>query len=231
MIKIAALLSPVGSAEGELSVSSIIDRLGSKYSPAGQPDPAVRGLVVSEVFKYLTEATDVTALIQLWWDVADLGPEGIGEILGDLGSQAEVFVVKEHVFRQPVERQEPDGSDTGVKLAGTAYRRDDFTPEAFFKYWGEVHAPISGSVPGLGGYVVSEIEEKLSGTSTADALLELWWPDEATFERSADAPQQAEAWEDVARYAKTTGTFWLMREHVLIPPPATGPGLLEGGHA
>jgi uncharacterized protein (TIGR02118 family) len=235
MIQIAALVSPLGSFDKEFSVSSLIDRLSSEWSPEGRRDPAVRGLVVSEVLKYLTEIKDVKAMIQLWWDVPAVGPEGIGRILPDVSPgtsfRAEAFVVKEHVFREPVEREQPDGSDSGVKLAGTAYRRDDFSREAFFEYWSDVHAPISGSVPGLGGYVVSELLESLSGTSSADALLELWWPDEATFERSGDSPKQAEAWEDVGRYAKTTGTFWLMREHVLIAPPPTGPGLLEVDHA
>jgi len=232
MIEIAALVSPVSSSEEDFSVSSLIDRLRSVWAPEGGPDPAVRGLVVSEVLKHLSEAKDVRAMIQLWLDVPAIGPEGIGGLLPDAAAyRADAWLVKEHVFREPVERAQPDNSDTGVKLAGTAYRRDDFEREAFFKYWSDVHAPISGSVPGLGGYVVSEVVERLAGTSSADALLELWWPDEATFERSGDSPQQAEAWEDVGRYAKTTGTFWLMREHVLIPPPPTGPGLLEVDHA
>jgi hypothetical protein len=37
----------------------------------------------------------------------------------------------------------------------------------------------------------------------------------------------AAAWEDVPNYAKTTGTFWVTREHVYIPPPVVGPGTLS----
>ena len=37
----------------------------------------------------------------------------------------------------------------------------------------------------------------------------------------------AEAWEDVSNYAKPTGTFWIAREHVYIPPPISGPGSLS----
>ena len=32
---------------------------------------------------------------------------------------------------------------------------------------------------------------------------------------------------DEVAYAKTTGTFWVVREHVQIPPPITGPGRLR----
>jgi uncharacterized protein (TIGR02118 family) len=143
----------------------------------------------------------------------------------------DAWIVGQLVFRQPVERQTADAPPETVKLTGTAYRRDDFTEEAFFDYWASVHAPISGRVPGLGGYVVSPVRKQLAGQLCPDALLELWWPDMATFEASGSAPEQAAAWEDLPKYAKTTGTFWLMRESVLVPPPPTGPGSLEGADA
>ena len=113
-----------------------------------------------------------------------------------------------------------------IKLIGTAYKRDDFSAEEFIRYWNEVHAPISGKVPGLRGYVVSEVVQKLQGSLDADAFVELWWDDMESFERAGASPEQAEAWADVANYAKTTGTFWLAREHIQIPPPIVGPGLL-----
>jgi uncharacterized protein (TIGR02118 family) len=231
MIEIAALFSSNGSPESASGVSSQVERLTSRLSSAAE----IRGLVVSEVTKHLTESQDARALIQVWAE----GPDDASGVLdlavpGDgLGADVVVdaWLVDELVFRQPVERESVGASPDGVKLAGTAYRRDDFAPEAFFGYWQDVHAPISGSVPGLGGYVVSRVRKQLAGGLSPDALLELWWPDMATFDASASAPQQAEAWEDVARYAKTTGTFWLMRESVLIPPPPTGPGSLETADA
>jgi uncharacterized protein (TIGR02118 family) len=114
-----------------------------------------------------------------------------------------------------------------IKLIGTAYRRDDFSPEDFIRYWNDVHAPISGKVPGVKGYVVSEVIQKLQGPLEADAFVELWYDDMESFEKGGASPEQAEAWADVANYAKTTGTFWVVREHVQIAPPATGPGRLE----
>lgn len=114
-----------------------------------------------------------------------------------------------------------------IKLIGTAYRRDDFSPEEFIRYWNDVHAPISGKVPGLRGYVVSEVIQKLQGELDADAFVELWWDDIESFERAGASPEQAAAWADVGNYAKTTGTFWLAREHVQIVPRIAGPGRLE----
>ena len=50
-----------------------------------------------------------------------------------------------------------------IKLIGTAYKRDDFTTKEFFDYWFDVHVPISATLPGLRGYVVSEVVRKLGG--------------------------------------------------------------------
>jgi uncharacterized protein (TIGR02118 family) len=114
-----------------------------------------------------------------------------------------------------------------VKLIGTAYKRDDFSTEEFYRYWREVHAPITGKAPGIRGYVVSEVVRKLQGDLDADAFVELWWDDEEALDRAMASPEEEAAWADVANYAKLTGTFWVAREHVYMPQPITGPGALS----
>jgi uncharacterized protein (TIGR02118 family) len=230
MMEIAALLTSASSEEPASDVASLVEQLKSRPLSSDPSAPKVRGLVVSEVLRYLTEPNDVRALVQVWTEGSEDGAEVLDLVLtpgGWSGGVMGAWVVREHVFKQPVERESVGASPSGVKLAGTAYRRDEFTLPAFFDYWQNVHAPISGSVPGVGGYVVSEVRGHLSGELTPDALLELWWPDEKTYEASGSTPQQVAAWEDVPKYAKSTGIFWLMRESVLIPPPPTGPGSLE----
>ncbi len=106
-----------------------------------------------------------------------------------------------------------------IKLIGTAYKRDDFTTEGFFEYWRDVHAPISKQAPGLRGYVVSEVISKLQGELESEAFVEQWYDSEEDFEKAGQSDILAEAWEDVGRYAKTTGTFWVVKEHVIMPPP------------
>lgn len=115
-----------------------------------------------------------------------------------------------------------------IKAIGTAYRRDDFTPEEFMRYWLEVHAPISAKAPGLRGYVVSEVIRKIRGELETEAFVEQWFDDEASQRRAAESPEVAAAWDDVPNYAKTSGTFWLVKEHVIIPPPPRVPGSLRG---
>ena len=137
MVEIAALLSVERLARIGSAISSHVDRLTSRLSSApgrqgtrrlrgGQaphgvagrqvlvqvvggrrPSPAPRRSISS--CRATRPATDV--VVDAW-------------------------LVRELVFRQPLERRDRRrGARSGVKLAGTAYRRDDFTPEAFFDYW------------------------------------------------------------------------------------------------
>jgi uncharacterized protein (TIGR02118 family) len=114
-----------------------------------------------------------------------------------------------------------------IKLIGTAYKRDDFTSEEFFKYWTDVHGPISAKAPGLRGYVVSEVVRRLQGELHTEAFVEQWYDDEESWTEAGQSPEVAAAWEDVPRYAKTNGTFWLVKEHILIPPPPRTKGILR----
>ena len=114
-----------------------------------------------------------------------------------------------------------------IKVIGTAYKRDDFTTRDFFDYWRDVHAPISAKAPGIRGYVVTEVIRKLQGDLEADGFVSQWFDDKEAAARADASPEVAAAWDDVANYAKMTGTFWTTREHVYIPPPITGPGTLS----
>lgn len=107
-----------------------------------------------------------------------------------------------------------------IKTIGTAYKRDDFTRDEFYDYWMNVHAPISREAPGLRGYVVSEVTRRIAGELEVEAFVEQWFDDEEALERATASDAGQAAWADVGNYAKTTGTFWIARQHVIIPPPA-----------
>jgi hypothetical protein len=69
---------------------------------------------------------------------------------------------------------------------------------------------------------------KLQGKMYSEEFVEQWWDDEESFLRASQSPEMAAAWEDVQKYARTDGTFWLVKEHILIPPPVRRKGLLVG---
>ena len=83
------------------------------------------------------------------------------------------------------------------------------------------------------GYVASEVIRKIdnpnaegSASLEVDGFVEQWWDDEAAFDGAMATANESEAWADVLNYAKPNGTFWLVKEHVYIPPPITRPGSL-----
>lgn len=233
-MEIVVLVTDPATALPAFEPAAFCDHVGAALSLPESPGSSPSGLVVSEVLKPLGPSDDVRAMVQLWW--ADPVDEAsvdslLDEVAASSGCQLSAWTAREHVLKAPHERERSDPSPDVVKLVGTAYRRDDFSREAFFAYWRETHAPISGSVPGVGGYIVSELLGTVRGELSPDAFIEQWWPDEATFDRSENSPEAQAAWEDVGRYAKTTGVFWLMRERILVVPQATGSGLLEGGNA
>ncbi len=114
-----------------------------------------------------------------------------------------------------------------IKLIGTAYKRDDFTMREFFDYWRDTHAAISAKSGPLRGFVASEVIRKLEnpnnpsgeGEIEVDAFVEQWWDDEETFNEAMSTQSEADSWDDVLKYAKPTGQFWIVKEHVYIPPP------------
>jgi uncharacterized protein (TIGR02118 family) len=124
--------------------------------------------------------------------------------------------------------------DAVIKLIGTAYKRDDYTTKEFFDYWRDTHAAISAKSGPIRGYVASEVIRKLhnpnnpdgEGEIQVDGFVEQWWDDEETFEAAMSSENESKAWDDVLNYAKPTGQFWVVKEHVYIPPPITGPGSL-----
>ena len=192
--------------------------------------PEVKGLVVSSVDLALAPEDDLVAMVEVWTDTADraalvrgLVPAGAEARHGLRVSAVSTSVI---VFREVFALA---GKSTAwrTKLAGTAFRREDFTLEAFFDYWCNTHAPIGGHIPGIGGYTVSRVHDVVLGDEPADALIEQWFADKAAFDAAQEGPQAAAAWEDVGNYAKTTGVFWLMSEKVIVTPPPSGPGSLD----
>lgn len=214
-----------GPAEREDAAQAVLSRAGT--APA-----ALVGLTVETVIEPLTGPLETLAVVQAWIDTDDTnaGAELLGDLTDSVTADVSVWVADELVFLAPVPRRSRTESPSGISLFGTAAKREDFTTEAFFDYWTTTHAPISASVPGSRGYVVSRVVDTVNShrERTVDAFLELWWPSREAFEAAGDSPAQAEAWEDVPNYARTDGQFWLTHEHVAIVPPDSGPGLFDG---
>lgn len=190
-------------------------------------DPSVAGLVVSKVTTAFAEDDPLVALVEFWG--TGLDADALAAAVTPPATDLEVTAAtcSQLIFKSVSDFARP-GSPYSIKLAGTAFRREDFDPDAFFDYWTNIHAPIGGSVPGVGGYTVSRAVDGRLGMEEADAIIEQWYVSEQAFHDAQSTDQAKAAWNDVGNYAKTTGTaFWLMTESVIIEPPAIGPGTLE----
>ena len=188
------------------------------------------GLTVGSLAESLTGPGETIAVVQAWID--DSAGTDAGSVLGHLTGSVDAMVsswlVDEIVFLAPVDRR-VSGTHSRLNLFGTAAKREDFTTDGFFDYWKTVHAPISASIPGCSGYVVSRVRETVSMPveRTVDAFIELWYPSRDDHASANEHPLAAKAWEDVPNYARTDGQFWLTCEHVVIEPPDTGPGMFD----
>ena len=200
--------------------------------PSADEAAGLVGLTVSSLNESLTGPGETIAVVQAWINDsagADAGAV-LGHLTGSVDAKVSSWLVEEIVFLAPVDRR-VSGEHSRLNLFGTAAKRDDFTTEGFFDYWKTVHAPISSSIPGSSGYVVSRVRETVSMPveRTVDAFIELWYPSRDHHASANEHPLAAKAWEDVPNYARTDGQFWLTHEHVVIEPPDTGPGMFDTG--
>jgi len=229
--KVVALVRTDAEQADRAAIWSAIEKSAIEASAGSSDSPALQGLIVSQVTSAFTEGDSLVALIEAWGEGIDADALLDRIVPAGMREQAALEVTSatcsELVFKEVRDYARP-GSAWQVKLAGTAFRREDFTPDAFFEYWSDTHAPIGGSVPGVGGYTVSRVRSGRIGAEQADAIIEQWYPSAQAFSDAQSTQQAQAAWNDVGNYALTTGTaFWLMTESVIIQPPGSGPGTLE----
>lgn len=206
------------------------DAVGRLVEGAGGASPGLVGLTVSSLNESLSGPAETIAVVQAWIEDSVGADSGsvLGRLTGSVDARVSSWRVEEIVFLAPVDRR-PSGAHARLNLFGTAAKREDFTTEGFFDYWKTVHAPISASIPGSSGYVVSRVRDTLSMPveRTLDAFIELWYPSRDAQAGANEHPLAAKAWEDVANYARTDGQFWLTHEHVVVAPPDTGAGMFD----
>ncbi len=82
-----------------------------------------------------------------------------------------------------------------IKTVGLLTRKKDWTHERFMKHWVEVHAPLARAVPGLRRYVQNHIRDERRRADIEmtkveiDGIAELWFDDQAAFERASRTPE------------------------------------------
>jgi hypothetical protein len=127
-----------------------------------------------------------------------------------------IFSTREHVFAPPMRG--------GLKIMTLITRKPGASHEEFVRHALEVHGPMARDVPGLGGYVLSEIQRRpqmalppVPGLEEVDIIGTSWISADPE-QRTPDSPRRR-AW--LADGAAHFGWFqrYAMIEHSFVPPP------------
>jgi uncharacterized protein (TIGR02118 family) len=100
------------------------------------------------------------------------------------------------------DRVAADGAgSTAVKLIAIYDRPDD--PEAFFKHYETVHAPLVKKTPGLQSLVLNRVTEDMLGGEPPYVLIaEMTYADRAAFDAAMKSPENQAVGQDLMTFAK-----------------------------
>ncbi len=107
-----------------------------------------------------------------------------------------------------------------IKLVYCLTRRADLTPEAFDRYWRDVHGPLGARIPGLRRLVQSRAVS-VPGDARApgyDGLAELWFDDAAALLAARQSPEWQAATADEANFIDPRRVAYFVSEEREIPP-------------
>jgi uncharacterized protein (TIGR02118 family) len=83
---------------------------------------------------------------------------------------------------------------------------------AFDKYYEEVHRPLVLRIPGLSKLVVNRGLDAPWGAPEYFQIVEMHYPDEATFKQAMASPENAAAGKDIRNFAANLVTLVMARE-------------------
>jgi len=94
-----------------------------------------------------------------------------------------------------------DARSTAVKIIAIYDRPDD--PEAFFRHYETVHAPLVKKTPGLQSFVLNRVIEDMFGGEPPYVLIaEMTYPNRAAFDAAMKSPENQAVGQDLMSFAK-----------------------------
>ncbi len=203
-----------------------------EHGPTARQVPGIRGFVLGEVVddprksKGNSHASEVDGIAMSWQDPgvdrdaqARVFP-GVQKWLSDAVEymgQIRIFRVKEHIFVPP--------THGGIRVVSLLSRKEGVSHDDFVRHVLEVHGPLSRRVPGLKGYVISDIvrEVKRPDIAPLAALGEIdcigeGWLGGAEGQQTPSSPDLKEWLADGAANFGRVKTFATV-EHIFVPRP------------
>lgn len=94
-----------------------------------------------------------------------------------------------------------DARSTAVKIIAIYDRPDD--PEAFFRHYETVHAPLVKKTPGLQSFVLNRVTEDMFGGEPPFVLIaEMTYPNRTAFDAAMKSPENQAVGQDLMSFAK-----------------------------
>ena len=109
-----------------------------------------------------------------------------------------------------------------VKFMVFIVRHPSITPDAFERYFRDIHGPLAEALPGLVDYrqnLVRRDEQTSPGFAVCDAVAELWFEDRATLDQVWDTPEGLAAIADNPLFMDVSRSHWtVVEEYRKIEP-------------
>jgi uncharacterized protein (TIGR02118 family) len=107
-----------------------------------------------------------------------------------------------------------------IKVIVLVKRKEGVSREEFYKYWKEVHGPLAAKhIPYLKKYVQNHFLEVPGYEYEGDGIIETWYEDMESFQKSMEYNQDPEAkalGEDWAKIADMSPPkIWIAEEHFI----------------
>ncbi|MHB9880407.1 EthD domain-containing protein [Pacificimonas sp. ICDLI1SI03] len=120
----------------------------------------------------------------------------------------------------------PAKSRSRFKFTEFVRRAAGLSPSQFVTHWHETRAPLLRSLPGISGLVFNHTIAERSPDARYDAVIEMWFDDEAAYRRAFEAADPAllrALAEDVAQFIDPDPLAFSTTEMALIEPEPNSP--------
>jgi uncharacterized protein (TIGR02118 family) len=105
-----------------------------------------------------------------------------------------------------------------LKFVVVAYRRRDWSPEQFRRYFREVHGALAVAIPGLKRYVQNFAMPDERRRPPWDAVIEFWFDDAPSMEAGWQSAEGRQATADNANCMDLERTAWCVVDEVVVRP-------------
>lgn len=172
------------------------------------------------------DAPFCSLFVELWFESGDafqkaMESEEAATAIADqpnmLEQQATFVAVKEYLLKAPPARKYME--EPGLyKATFLAKKKPSMSRDEYLDYQMNTHAPLVLAIPGLKGYEVGIIQHEVS-ENEYDAVVHIWFDDEAAFRAGMSSPEAERAIADQANFLEKEELLMMVVDERMIRVP------------